>query len=162
MLQVIESSRVVFAQEGLTDSLWDELMPLMEAHCAEVGPFKDLPFNPNKAAYQRMASYGALAVFTARNGERLVGYAAFFISPSLHHYPAIFAQADVIYLMPEQRQALAGLSFMQFIRAELADRDVNRAFIGSKADPSKSIAPLLDRIGAVLVDQIHVLEINHG
>lgn len=146
-----------FATELLYGNLWSELTPLMEAHCREIGPFPELVFNPHKKAYQRMQDHGALAVFTARQAGALVGYCAFFISPSLHYFPAIFAQADVLYVQLEHRTGFVGLGLMQHAHAELIRRwNVAKVFFGSKAARDKSIAPLLERMGYALVDHVHV------
>ena len=147
--------------EPLTDELWDDLLPLTAAHNVEVGPFPDLVFNPNKAAYQRMFAHGALAVITARKGEALVGYAAFFVSPSLHYFPAIFAQADVLYVDPAHRDGMLGLSLMRHAHWVLREHfHADRVFLGSKADASKSIMPLLDRLGYEVVDTVAVKKLE--
>ena len=151
-----------FQAEPLTDALWGELMPLMAAHCAEVGPFPDLPFSPHKAAYERMAAANAFVVYTARYEGAVVGYGAFFISPSLHHYPAIFAQADVLYVMPQQRCRLLGFGLIQYCHDQLRARGVQRVCGGSKVALGKSIAPLLDRLGYVEVDSVWWKELTYG
>ena len=154
---------ICFRTEPLTDALWDELMPLMAAHCAEVGPFRDLPFNPNKPAYERMWRAGALAIFTVRDGERLIGYAAFFVSPSLHHFPAIFAQADVLYVAPDERYNFIGLGLMRWVEVTLrVDWRVDRVCMGSKSVTNKSIAPLLSRLDYAEVDSVWWKELTNG
>ncbi len=58
---------IQFAKEPLTDALWDEAMPLLQAHWKEVAAFQDIPLNPDRALYAASEEAGILRVFTARD-----------------------------------------------------------------------------------------------
>lgn len=144
---------IQFARESLTDDLWAEAMPLLEAHWREVAHFQDIPLNVDRAVYDASDAAGAVRVFTARetstvidrvpfrsiadsaNGKPpehsrtlrrpgdLVGYALFFVRPHPHYAGSLQAAQDVIYLDPSCRGG-NGIRFMRFCEEQLAAEGV--------------------------------------
>lgn len=132
---------IQFARESLTDDLWAEALPLLEAHWKEVAHYQDIPLAVDRAVYDASDAAGAVRVFTARDitrethdiidgrhvygfgVNRLVGYALFFVRPHPHYAGSLQAAQDVIYLDPTCRGG-NGLRFMQFCETMLAKEGV--------------------------------------
>lgn len=130
--------------------IWPEIQPLLRRHWDEIAR-KDIcgPLDINEDIYRRLELAGALLLVTARlrerggDGEggaaravassgdagwgappsagRLVGYAAYFLSPHPHYQRLLVAEADVFFLEPEQRRGATGLRLLRAAeRAALA------------------------------------------
>ncbi len=122
---------VRYQREPLTDSLWDDALPLLVEHWRECG--NDTPFRPSLTSYGQLEANGVLRVFTARewltddersewytemslrglshseaagsawpDKDQLLGYAMFTTMPSLNT-GALEAQQAAIYVSPEYR-----------------------------------------------------------
>jgi GNAT superfamily N-acetyltransferase len=63
-----------------------EIVALGAEHEAEVGPYGGaFPFRPNLAAHEAMEDHGALHMFVAKDGGKIVGYVLSFVMPHLHY-----------------------------------------------------------------------------
>lgn len=80
---------VTFAREPLTDALWDEAYPLLEAHWREVAHFQDIPLEPDVARYRANEQAGVIRFYTAR--EVPTGDASLFLECSHCHVLAMAA-----------------------------------------------------------------------
>lgn len=108
---------VRFQREALTESLWDEALPLLVSHWTECGHTE--PLRPSLTKYGQLEANGVLRVFTAREStgklfaaERLLGYGMFTIMPSLNT-GILEAQQAAIYVSDDQRGA-HGSAFIDF------------------------------------------------
>jgi len=83
------------------DEIIDHLMNLNE----EVSQFNDFEIRPNWGTYDTLATAGALRIYTAREEVegRLVGFAAFFVTPHHYYTDKLVAQSDVVYMSSEYR-----------------------------------------------------------
>lgn len=161
---------LVFAREALDDALWDEALPLLQAHYAEVAHFKDIPLDPDRSVYAEAEHAGILRVFTARmplfsqrNGLKplqsapLMGYAVFFVRPNPHYCGSLQAVQDVIYVAPNMR-GLASWKFVRYCDDALAMEGVQAIYQHLKA--SKDWGKVLERMGYELVDQIYARRLD--
>ena len=97
-----------------------ELRPMFEKHWEEVAINKDkIKLNPDYKQYETLQELGTLALFTARDDGKLVGYSVFFMVPHLHYSDHRFAMNDIIFLMPEYRATMLGAQLVQFAEDEL-------------------------------------------
>lgn len=97
-----------------------ELRPLFEEHWEEVAINKEkIKLNPDYSKYEQMQASGILALFTARDEGRLIGYSVFFMIPHMHYRDHMFAMNDIIFLLPEYRGTMAGADLVQFAEKEL-------------------------------------------
>ena len=149
-----------FASERLTRALWDEAMPLLEAHWKEVAFYDDIPLSPDWNVYASAAEAGNVIVFTARkdfvgtmvgakamrfdNGV-LVGYALYFVKHAPHYQNSYQASQDVIYLDPSVR-GRTGMRFIQYADNELQDLGVQVVFQHMKVG-HPALGRVLERLG---------------
>lgn len=84
----------------------------------EVGPFKEVKFDPDFDAYQTHADNGCLAIFAAMDGDNLIGYSVFVLGNHIFYNDLFLAQSDLIYIVPEHRGETSK-EFIQFIDEKL-------------------------------------------
>lgn len=91
----------------------NEILVLAKQQQAEVG--KDYePFDPNWDAWLSYERAGSLTAWTARTmGGVLVGYILWVRSRGLNCASTIFAEARLIYLLPEWREGMTGYKFVK-------------------------------------------------
>jgi hypothetical protein len=172
---------IQFAREPLTESLWDEAMPLLSAHWAEIAAFPDIPLEPDRELYAAGEANGILRVFTARHYDPeylgpelkhlwhdlprlrpLVGYALYFVRSNPHYRSSLQANQDVIYLAPSVR-GKTGLKFLAWCDDQLAAEGVQVVYqhLKVKADHARLMAYLgyeaVDTIYAKRLDDPYVL-----
>jgi hypothetical protein len=164
-----------FAREPLTDALWDEAMPLLEAHWREISAFQDIPLEPDRETYAASEQAGVLRCFTARDNAAaqwmistagvyplpspLVGYALYFVRPNPHYKSSVQAAQDVIYLDPSVRGG-TGYKFIVWCDAQLAAEGVQITYHHIKA--KHDFGRLLERQGYELVDLIYAKRLDTG
>ena len=159
---VTESTGVLYADEALTDALFDELLPLLETHQAEVGHYQDIPLNINKETYFRIASAGMLAIFVARECGKIIGYSIYFVCPSMHYHPYVFANSDALYVDPKYRCASVGRTLIKFAQNELAKHGVSVVFQHGKHNPAHNIGALFRRLGYEHLDDVWSIRLDKG
>lgn len=95
---------ITYDIEDYTDELYEELMVVLHKHYKEVEPYADkIPLNPHPDYYRTLADLDSLALIIARDGERIIGYSAFTITPHPHSKDHILAINDFIYVIPDYR-----------------------------------------------------------
>ena len=100
----------------------DEIGGLLQMHYDEVAMHKDrIKLDPDWGRYEAMEINRALAIFTARDHGKLVGYAVFVIAWHLHYKDTLLASNDVLFLHPDYRStSSAGLRLIQYADQRLA------------------------------------------
>lgn len=103
----------MIAIEPFTTELYEEVLPLLQAHWREVALYQDrIQLEVDVAFYLKLQALGSLTCFTVRDEGRLVGYCVF-MSAHHPHYASLFVvRNDVIYMDPEYR----GMESMRLIR----------------------------------------------
>ena len=83
---------------------------MLRAHWEELSAHKEeLPLDPD---FERLIVYndaGLYRVWTARDGDTLAGYIAFYVFSPPHHKSAVIAVDDGYYLAPAYRRGWAGV-----------------------------------------------------
>lgn len=156
-------ARVRFHREPLTQSLWDEALPLLFAHWKEVAHYQDIELTPDIETYTRLEANGVIRVFTARaprydvppddRSGLLVGYALFIVTPHLHYRQVVQAQNDVIYIQPDQRGTMP-LRFIDFCTESLFADGVDLVCHHPKV--AHNFGPILERQGFSPMDVLYV------
>ncbi len=114
---------LIFAIESLADC-WNELVIIHEAHWKETESYRHgQPFAPSFERYEQYNKSGWFLMFTARDGEKLVGNAGMYITPSMHTQQ-IIATEDTWFLLPEYRKGRNAIEFYQFVEDECKKRGV--------------------------------------
>ena len=156
---------VRYQREPLTDSLWDDALPLLVDHWAEVSGERDVPLRPSLSRYETLAAHGVLRVFTARTefGGKLhdamfcgdlVGYALFTVIPSLNT-GIVEAQQGAIYVTPSHRPE-HGKAFVNYCTDELFSEGVELVYQTDTA--ARPLGRFLQRQGFELAGQVWVKE----
>lgn len=112
---------MIFQRETLSPELIEEMMPLLKAHHEEMDSI--LPLDPDFARFQFLQDCGALAVFTMREAQDLVGYWVCIVNHAIHSKNVLIAYSDAIYVKPEAR-GLEPIKFIKFVVAELKKQGV--------------------------------------
>lgn len=167
-------SRCAFAPERLTAEFMAEAWPLLEKHRREVARYQDIELNPDMAVYQAAVNAGIVRLFTARHyfpaplkeapdmymaGQRLVGYALFFVRPNPHYAQSVQAVQDVIFLDKSMR-GVDGWQFIKYCDHALAAEGVDVIYHHVKA--KHNFGHILERMGYELVDHIYARRVNSG
>jgi GNAT superfamily N-acetyltransferase len=110
----------VTLQRETWQSAYADAQPLLRCHWREIAHYPDIPLDVDAASYEQVEAAGMLRIYTARLDGKLVGYAAFIVSPSLHYKGSIQAKQDVLYVDPAHRGGTIGARLVKFSDAHLA------------------------------------------
>lgn len=125
-------TRVNYQQEFLVQ-VENDIRPLLEEHWQEIALNRDkIKLNPDWEMYHYLESKDLLKIFTAREGDKLVGYFVVVTSYNLHYKDHIFAVNDVIYLHPDYRKGRTGIKLIQFAEKCLQQDGVSVLTINTK------------------------------
>jgi len=134
-----------FQRETLFDVI-EEVQPLLELHYLELCVNKDaVKLSPRWDVYTELERLGCFVVLTAREGEALAGYSAYFLSPHMHYSGFSVAQNDVFYLAEEYRRGTTALRFLRYSETALKDLGAQKLVYHCK--PQNNFAPILHRLG---------------
>lgn len=154
---------IVFARETLTDEVFTEALPLLQAHFREVGHFQDIPLDVDRGMYYTAQENGAVRCFTAREARPnpvagptkglwfLVGYALFFVRSNPHYSGSVQAVEDVIYLDPIVRGG-TGAKFIRWQDEQLAGEGIQ--VVMRHVKEAHDYGKLLERQGYEPVDRL--------
>lgn len=102
-------------QQEFVCSIKSEIQDLLRDDWREIEHCKEVrTLNPDWDAYDTLEQANMLKVFTVRASNKIVGYYAAIISPSLHSKGLLQAAADVVYLHPDHRKGLTGYKLFKF------------------------------------------------
>jgi GNAT superfamily N-acetyltransferase len=105
---------ISYHKESLCDVI-AEVEPLLRLHYDELTLNKDrVKLDPDWERYANLEHAGGFHVLTARDGDRLVGYSAFFLNTHIHYRDLRVANNDVLYLHPECRKGMTGIRLIKF------------------------------------------------
>jgi hypothetical protein len=135
---------VTFQREMLFE-VAGEVDDLLQCHYQELTLNKDrVKLKPMWAEYRILEELGRFVVFTARDGDNLVGYSAFFVQQHLHYADLKTAINDVLYLHPDYRQGRTGIRLLQHCEAALKADGVDKLCWHAKLDTA--LIPILHRL----------------
>jgi len=149
----------VFSKESVA-GLWEEIMPLLDAHWQEIATYKDIPLEVNKAAYEEGERRGQFRAYTIREEGRLIGYAAYMVAKNLHYESALVAMQDVLYLDPKYRGRMIGARFIRWCDNQLADEGVT--YVTQHVKTEHNWGALLARLGYQHTENTWTRRLNHG
>lgn len=111
---------------------WNELMVLASQHWHETEGFRrGEPFAPSYARYIECERIGFFVMFTARDGEKLCGYAGMYITTSMHSQARISVE-DEWFLLPEYRKGRNAIRLVKYVEGALASRGVTAIQMSAK------------------------------
>lgn len=113
---------MIICQQETLDQVLAEIVPLLVEHYEEIAWMKEkIPFDPDWDGYRKLEALGMLKIYTARDGARLVGYAIYLVSKSLHYKTTTMAKNDVFYIDPAARGTMASANLNKFAEARLKE-----------------------------------------
>ena len=105
---------MIFALESLAN-VKEDIKPLIKKHWELVALNQGvIKLNPDWEKYAQMDQSGLLRIFTARKNNELVGYCVLVVSQSLHYKDHIFANNDVVFVLPEYREGMTGYKLIKY------------------------------------------------
>lgn len=159
-----KAPEVVFALENIQTAMADGLEDLLVEHWQEVEQHQDvMPLAVNWPLYLMLERTGIYKAVSARRGRKLIGYAAYFVQPPLHHSQSTWAVNDVLYVDPAYRRGLTGVrlleaaeGFMRELGAKLITQEDRKIPANStEAKPSATLGDLLSRRGYFLAGRVY-------
>jgi GNAT superfamily N-acetyltransferase len=133
----------------------EEIKPLIIKHWEEIALNQDIiELNPDWDAYGELDRSGLLRVFTVRNKEEsLVGYFVVIVSRSLHYKDHVFANNDIIFVLPEYRKGTTGIKLIDFAERELEAEGIRALNINTK--DHQSFDAILQRRGYQMIERVY-------
>jgi|ERR1700677_1113613 len=158
----MKPTTVSFALEPVAPLLADGLEDLLIFHWQEVEQHQDvMPLTVDWPKYLMLERAGIYRAVVARQDGRLVGYAAYFVQPPLHHSHATWAVNDVLYLDPVFRRGRTGdklieaaEGFMRELGAKLITQEDRKVPNSTDAKPHATLGDLLLRRGYTLAGRV--------
>tara|TARA_R110000737_G_scaffold109725_1_gene142700 strand:+ start:51 stop:500 length:450 start_codon:yes stop_codon:yes gene_type:complete len=142
-----------FLEETLCQCL-DEAGPLLIDHWENIALNKDtIALDPLWDTYRKLEETGNLKIITARQEKKLVGYAAYVISPSLHYSDQIIADADVFWLDPDYRKGMAGMRLFKHAEKVLKSYGVTRVL--NKVKIHFDVGKVFERMGYDPIERVY-------
>lgn len=149
---------VKFNRENLTEKDIAEIDRLSIIHNTEVAPFPGAIVDVN---WNRVSSevnhYNTIHYYTAREGERLVGYAFYFIYNNIVYKHKVMAFNEVLFIHPDYRKGFMGYRFLKYLDDQLSKSGVNWIYNHVKA--KKDFGKLFEKLGYDLIDHTYGREV---
>jgi len=107
-------------QREYCDDVDDSWVALFNAHYEEIAWNKSkIPLRPNLKKYASMEANGAMVCYTARQDEKIIGYAVWFITEHPHYQDTKMAMNDIIYIAKEKRGSMTGIKLLEYSENKL-------------------------------------------
>lgn len=148
---------ITFQEESYKAFFTPEFNELLKAHGAETGGFnKKIKFGLDWDLYREAGRQHKFVVFTARDGESLIGYTVFFITKHPHYRTTTVADNDGLYLIPSYRKGYTGYNLIKYSIEELKKRV---AIITLRSKAAHSFEIVAKRLKFKLLDHTFCLEV---
>lgn len=132
----------------------NEIQPLLEAHWQEIALHQDkISLNPDWSRYESMDAAGSLAIYTARDEGKLVGYFVVMLTKSLHYSDHFFAHNDIIFVSKEYRKGTNAIRLIKFAEQDLERNGVSLIVINTKTQ--QPFDCLLEKMGYSLTERVY-------
>lgn len=139
-----------FSEERLTPELIFEIEPFSLLHREEIGGhIPDIDWG----RYQTLDFNRSLKIYTARDGDKLIGYASFILDNYIHDRDMLVARNTAIYVSPDCRKKNTGIKFMQYSIDALFGFGVQRVYMSVK--PKRDYSKSLERLGFKLEETVY-------
>ena len=130
----------------------DEFERLFPEHYEELCVTKEFPYEPDYAAYKRIAEAGMLRCITCRADGVLIGYIIFTVTPHLHYKSCMTSIEDLYFVSKEYRKGRVGIRLFQYAEKVLKERGVQRIVMHTKVHLDNS--KLFEYLGYKMTDKV--------
>ena len=111
----------------------EDIKPLLDKHWKLVALNQgQIKLNPNWEEYARLDAEGILRIFTVRDDGELVGYCVLVVSRSLHYKDHIFANNDVVFVLPDKRANATGYKLIKYAEDYCKNNNISLLNINTK------------------------------
>ena len=149
----VEKRMLKYQQEFLSQVELD-IQYLIELHWSEIALNQDkIKLNPDWSAYEELEKLNKLKIFTARDGDRLVGYFVVICGTNIHYKDHIFANNDIIYLHKDYRKGFAGIRMIDFAEKCLQKDGVSVLTINTKTH--QPFDKVLERLKFNMIERVY-------
>lgn len=122
---------------------WNQVMELAVVHWAGTKSYRrHYPFNPILQRFAAIERVGMYRLFTARDGEKLVGYFGVYLAASMHSQHRM-ATEDTFFLHPDYRGGRNAIRFLKHIEAQCREWGVEEIMFSCEQDNETGIQGLL-------------------
>ena len=141
-------------QQEFLSQVQSDIEPLIRLHWEEIALNQDnIKLNPDWESYANLESEGKLKIFTARDGDNLVGYFVTVLGRNIHYKDHVFASNDVIYLHKDYRKGFAGIRLIKFAKKCLSEDGISVLTINTKVH--QPFDKVLERLGFNLIERVY-------
>lgn len=147
------STALTIAEESFRPFI-AEAAPLLAQHWREIARYQDILLDVDVERYVALDEAGHLATIVARQGDRIVGYALFFLQAHPHYRHSVQALQDVVYVDPTVRHAGIGTALIETAERVLAARGCDVVYHHVKT-VHPALGTLLERHGYEWVEKVY-------
>ena len=146
-------------RQEILQTAFSDALELFKLHWDEVALNKDfIELNPDYNAYLECEQNENLKIFTAREGEELVGYFAVIVTRSLHYCDHKFATNDVIFMHKDHRKGMASIKLIKFAIECLREDGVSLLMMNTKVHKPYDI--VLKRLKFEHIENVYSKRLN--
>lgn len=120
----------------------------------------DFPFDPDMARYQALIDAGVMVALGAFNGDQIVGYSTFFVSPHTFNPAVVCALTEALFVAPEYRKSSAAFKLIAATEKAAQARGCHVMYWHTAA--GTRLPETLARRGYRQADIVMEKELQHG
>jgi len=141
-------------QQEFLDQVENDILVLIDLHYKEIALNQSkVKLNPDWDVYRSLEEQGKLKIFTARDGETLVGYFVVVVGVNMHYKDHTFACNDIIFMHKDYRKGFAGIKLIKFAKKCLTEDGVSVLTINTKVH--QPFDKVLERLGFNLIERVY-------
>ena len=138
-------------QQEFLYSVRGDVENLIQDHYNEVYPVRSVfDWDMDWDAYEKLEEAGMLKIFTARDGDTLVGYLWVLLTPNLHSKGSVLACDDCFFVAASHRGKTVAKKLLEFTEACLREDGLKVFHIVGTTE--KPINSFMKRMGYVEIE----------
>lgn len=158
-MTLLTANSIVFACEVCSFELLNEIETLSQEYSDEITFFSNIKPSIDKDFYAHLQKFNNILAFTARQENKLVGFATFFVSNHPHHKDSRQAFSDTLFLKRNLRQGWTGYQFIKFCSNVLTSEG-NIEIIHITLSLKNNFGKLLQRLHYKPTEVVYAKKIN--
>ena len=150
---------ITYKPEKIVDII-PELKSIVGLHWSEIGAFDrdNVPLDVDWDKYVAMEEVGVVKMLTVRSDGCLIGYYIAFVTFHPHYKQTLFADCDIMFLLPSYRKGFTGYKLIKKAEEYLFSIGVQINILSTKAN--KDLAKLTERLGYKPLDIKYYKEVT--
>lgn len=136
---------VSYAKEKVSESFFDEIMPILEDHRLELSSYSDMELKPNFELYYYLQENNQMVWYVARDEGKIVGYSCYFLLINPHYSDFVYAHQDVFYVTKQRRGSKIAKNLITMSEIDLEDKGIS--VIVHHTKPINSFGKILEKLG---------------